>query len=30
MFPIHDHNGNLIAFGGRSMNGENPKYIKFF
>ena len=27
MFPIHDHNGNLIAFGGRSMNGENPKYI---
>ncbi len=27
IFPIHDHNGNLIAFGGRSMDGQEPKYI---
>ena len=27
IFPIHDYKGNLIAFGGRSINGADPKYI---
>lgn len=27
MFPIHDGQGRIIAFSGRSMNGEEPKYI---
>jgi len=28
MFPIHDENGRVIAFGGRAMDNEtNPKYL---
>lgn len=27
MFPIIDIRGNVIAFGARSLSGENPKYI---
>ncbi|CRK85911.1 DNA primase [Candidatus Providencia siddallii] len=27
MFPIKDRNGNIIAFGGRSLNDTLPKYI---
>jgi len=27
IFPIHDFKGNLIAFGGRAINGVEPKYI---
>lgn len=27
MFPILDHQGNTIAFSGRSLRGEEPKYL---
>jgi DNA primase len=27
MFPIHDHRGKAIAFSGRAMVGEEPKYL---
>lgn len=27
MFPICDHKGNVIAFGGRSLDGSMPKYL---
>lgn len=27
MFPILDHQGNTIAFSGRAMGGEEPKYL---
>ncbi|MBO5137293.1 MAG: DNA primase [Spirochaetaceae bacterium] len=27
MFPIFNRNGNVVAFGGRLLNGEGPKYI---
>lgn len=27
MFPIFDLRGNVIAFGGRAIGGENPKYM---
>lgn len=27
LFPIHDHRGRVIAFGGRSLGDELPKYI---
>lgn len=27
MFPIHDAFGNIIAFGGRLIEGDGPKYI---
>ncbi len=27
MFPIHDDRGNLVGFGGRSMDGSDPKYL---
>ncbi len=27
MFPILDRNGNTIAFSGRSLGGEDPKYL---
>ncbi|MCM3566584.1 DNA primase [Neobacillus mesonae] len=27
MFPIFDRNGNTIAFSGRSLGGEDPKYL---
>ncbi len=27
IFPIHDISGNVIAFGGRVMGGEMPKYL---
>ncbi|WP_456274005.1 DNA primase [Bacillus sp. AK031] len=27
MFPIHDHRGKTIAFSGRAMGGEEPKYL---
>ncbi len=27
MFPIHDHAGNTIAFSGRAMDGDEPKYL---
>lgn len=27
MFPIRDIKGNVIAFGGRVMDGSNPKYL---
>jgi DNA primase len=27
MFPILDHQGNMIAFSGRSLGGEEPKYL---
>jgi DNA primase len=27
MFPILDHQGNTIAFSGRSLGGEEPKYL---
>jgi len=27
MFPIFDLRGNVIAFGGRAINGESPKYM---
>lgn len=27
MFPIADHRGRVIAFGGRLLEGEGPKYI---
>ncbi|PIP65766.1 DNA primase [Candidatus Peregrinibacteria bacterium CG10_big_fil_rev_8_21_14_0_10_49_16] len=27
MFPIHDHQGRLIGFGGRTMGNDNAKYM---
>ena len=27
MFPIHDRQGRIAGFGGRSMDGSDPKYI---
>ena len=27
MFPIADRRGNVVGFGGRSLDGSNPKYI---
>jgi len=27
MYPIHDREGRVIGFGGRSLDGSNPKYI---
>lgn len=27
MFPIHDSQGNVIGFGGRSLDGSQPKYL---
>ncbi len=27
MFPIHDLKGDVVAFGGRSMDGSEPKYL---
>ncbi len=27
MFPIYDHQGNTIAFSGRAMGGDEPKYL---
>lgn len=27
MFPIHDFRGRVVAFGGRLISGEGPKYI---
>jgi DNA primase len=27
MFPIHDLKGDVIAFGGRSIGGDEPKYL---
>lgn len=27
VFPIHNHRGELIAFGGRSLDGSEPKYL---
>ncbi len=27
MFPIHDLKGDVIAFGGRSIDGDEPKYL---
>ncbi len=27
MFPIFDVSGNVIAFGGRALNDQNPKYL---
>lgn len=27
MFPIYDLKGDVIAFGGRSINGDEPKYL---
>lgn len=27
IFPIHDQHHNVIAFGGRSLNGKEPKYL---
>lgn len=27
MFPIMDHQGNTIAFSGRTLGGEDPKYL---
>ena len=27
MFPIHDDSGNLAGFGGRSLDGSDPKYL---
>ena len=27
MFPIHDHNGHLVAFGGRTIGDDDAKYI---
>jgi DNA primase len=27
MFPIHDSQGGVIGFGGRSLDGSNPKYL---
>ncbi|MGX6442783.1 DNA primase [Neobacillus sp. K501] len=27
MFPIHDRNGNTIAFSGRTLGAEEPKYL---
>ena len=25
--PIHDMQGRVVAFGGRSLNGKEPKYL---
>lgn len=27
MFPIYDHKGNTVAFSGRALHEENPKYL---
>lgn len=27
MFPIHDRRGRVIAFGGRALDGDGPKYL---
>lgn len=27
IFPIHDHRGEIVAFGGRAMGDEQPKYL---
>lgn len=27
MFPIHDRRGRVIAFGGRALGGDGPKYL---
>jgi len=27
MFPIHDRRGRIIAFGGRALNDDGPKYL---
>ena len=27
IFPIHDNNGDVIAFGGRGLGGTEPKYL---
>ncbi|WP_139490488.1 DNA primase [Brevibacillus dissolubilis] len=27
IFPIHDSQGDVIGFGGRSLDGSNPKYL---
>ena len=27
IFPIHDNNGTVIAFGGRGLEGSEPKYL---
>ncbi len=27
MFPIHDDQGNMAGFGGRSLDGSDPKYL---
>ena len=27
MFPIHDARGRVVAFGGRTLTGEEPKYL---
>ncbi|MGJ8530125.1 DNA primase [Maritalea sp.] len=27
MFPIHSHSGDVVGFGGRSINGYLPKYL---
>ncbi len=27
MFPIHDEKGRIVGFGGRSMDGSEPKYV---
>lgn len=27
MFPIHDHRGRIVGFGGRVLGDENPKYL---
>jgi DNA primase len=27
VFPIKDHRGRIVAFGGRSIDGKNPKYL---